>query len=139
MIEYPMKFKAEAKLNGGWTATAHGQPSLTCDVPEAFGGAGAGYSPEDLIGLSVMTCFMGTFKVFAEKSGLSFSDLSGNVEIFLDRNEEKVVSVTEVHLHFSLTGVTDEEKAHALLTDAQKSCIVANSLKSKNNFTFTIN
>lgn len=139
MIHYPLKFQVTSKIDSSWSATAPGQPPLNCDIPPQFGGSGDGFSPEDFFGMAVMSCFMASFKVFAEKGGLTFSELQGKAEITVDRNEKKTVSITQVDLHFILTGPNETEKANALLNETKNNCIVANSINSKTNFSFTIN
>ncbi|GAB5411772.1 MAG: hypothetical protein ChlgKO_08860 [Chlamydiales bacterium] len=139
MIEYPLKFQAISKMNGSWSAIAHEQPPLNCAIPPQFGGPGDGFSPEDFFGMAIMSCFMGSFKVFAKKSALTFTELEGSVEISVDRNEQKSVSITQVDLQFSLRGAADVDKARAILEEAKNNCIVANSINSIINFTFAIN
>lgn len=142
MLQYPLKFKtnakAPAKIKTAWSASAEGQQEISCAIPKIFGGEGDGYSPEDFCALAILNCFIGTFKVFAEKSDLNFSELIGEAEITLDRSQDKVL-VTQIDLHFTLTLASDPVKAKNLLEEAQKNCIISNSLKSKNNFNFTIN
>ena len=142
MSKYPLHFQSKTKSNEGATSLfegeAEGYTPIPCAVPKEFGGKGGGYSPEDLYILAVSSCFIATFKVFAEKANLKFSEIVVDAKLTIDRNEKGVPELKNVDLTIDLNGVSDKEKAETILAESQKYCLVANSLKSEKTFTFKI-
>ena len=135
MLKFPMSFTAEATATPGasntWTATAHGNQPVTCAIPPEFMGPGGGYSPEDLYGLALINCVLATFKVFAEKSGISFSEAKGTAETIIDKGQDGKPWISKINLTISLTGASDAAKAETILKESKAACIVCNSMKTE--------
>lgn len=134
MIQYPLKFHASANATPGitttWSAESESNAPITCAIPKEFMGPGGGYSPEDLYGIALLNCVMATFKVFAEKTKLSFTDVSGKAEIVIDRGEGGKPWISKIDLHFTITGAEDKERAEKVLKESKNACIVCNSMKT---------
>jgi hypothetical protein len=80
--------------------------------------------------MSQTSCFAMTFRAIAKSSHLRWSKLLCDADGTLDRSEG-VTRFTAIDLHAWLVvpAETDAERARALLTKAEKNCLVGNSLK----------
>ena len=143
MIKFPLKFEVSAAspqgANTKWQGgTAH-LPSITCAIPPEFMGPGGGYSPEDLFALSLLNCLIATFKVYAEKSRVTFQEIKGRIDLTLDKIAgESGFAMTQADVFFDLTGVSDKDRAKKLLDQAIKDCAVSNSIKTGKTFHINI-
>ena len=134
-----MKFEARAASAPGvsseWRGSAQNLPEIVCAIPPEFLGPGGGYSPEDLFGLSLLNCLIATFKVYAEKAGLTFQEIVGRIELTIDRVPgESGFAMTKADLFFDIKKASDPEKAKKLLDGAIKDCAVSNSIKTGKTF-----
>ncbi len=140
MIKYPLFFEVSAKspsgVQTGFEANAESFPPIPCAIPSDFGGPGGGYSPEDLFALSVVSCLIATFKVFAEKTKLNYQDIQGAAKLTIDRNSAGMPGLQKLDLTFTLTGVEDQEKAKALWAESEKYCLVSNAITTEKTFTY---
>ncbi len=140
MNQYPMQFQGHVKSTKGVETTietdAEGLPPIQGAIPKEFAGPGGGYSPEDLYTLSVLSCLVATFKVFAQKSNLVFNDIDGTATLTIDRNESGVPELKKLDMEFTLTGVEDQEKAKTVLGEAEKYCLVSNAIKTEKSFQY---
>lgn len=139
-IKYPLTFQGSVQSPSGiqsaFEAKAGDYPPIVCDIPIGFNGPGGGYSPEDLYLLAVASCFIATFKVFAEKAGLGYTEIKATSKLTVERSAKGVPELQKVELAFTLTGVEDQEKAKTLLAESEKFCLVANAIKSEKSFTY---
>ena len=138
MIKYPLFFEVKAHstkgINTPIEASAENFTPISCSIPKEFMGPGSGYSPEDLISLSLITCLIATFKVFAEKAKFEFGKLHAEAKLAIDRNAQGVPELKKVDVTFSLTGIQDQAKAKMLLGEAEKYCLISNALKTEKAF-----
>lgn len=132
MIKYPLYFKASASAHSGisstWLTQAHNLAPVVCAIPIEFQGPGTGYSPEDLLCMAVINCFIATFKVFAQKSCLEFEAIDAEATLEIGRDSSGKVKVTQIKLSIELKKANDIEKAKLILNEAQKNCLMANAL-----------
>jgi organic hydroperoxide reductase OsmC/OhrA len=139
-MKYPMTFEVSSQATPGiqtaFEAKSHDLPTISCAIPPEFQGAGNGYSPEDLYTLSLVTCFIATFKVFAEKSQFSFQSIILKANLTIDRNEKGVPTLTRIETEVTLYGAQDQEKARKLLQDAERYCLVSNAIKSEKTYSY---
>jgi uncharacterized OsmC-like protein len=79
---------------------------------------------------AIADCFVLTFRATAGASHLDWVHLECTAQGTLDR-ADGVIRFTDIHLRVSLTlaEASDMERARRLLEKAEKSCLVANSLK----------
>ncbi len=143
MVKFPMKFEAEAKTPPGisslWASQAGTLPPISCAIPSEFAGPGGGYSPEDLFSLALLNCLIALFKVYSEKSNISFEELTGKVVLTMDRNtSENVITFTHADVFINIKNSSNPEKARQILDRAVKDCPVSNSIKSGKTFHFTV-
>ncbi|NGX37905.1 MAG: hypothetical protein K1000chlam2_01073 [Chlamydiae bacterium] len=140
MIKYPLYFEGGAKsakgVNTPFEASADNYPPIACSIPEGFLGPGGGYSPEDLYLLAVTTCLIATFKVFAEKAQVAYTEISAKAKLTIDRNAQGIPELQKIDVTFLLTGVEDQEKAKTVLGEAEKYCLVSNAIKSEKTFNY---
>lgn len=139
MFNLPMKFEASTSATSGimtgFEAIAEDFTSIPCAIPPQFNGPGKGYSPEDLLAISVATCLVATFKVFAEKSAFAFERIEAKAELTIDR-VNGVVAISKIEVKATVFGVQDQEKGRKLLDQAAKNCLVSNALKIDKQFSF---
>lgn len=140
MIQYPLSFTVRSKGAAGIPApieaSAEDFPPIGGAIPKEFGGPGGGYSPEDLFALSVVSCLIATFKVFAEKAKLAYTEISGEAKLIIDRNAQGVPEFQTLEITFTLSGVEDQEKAKTLLGESEKYCLVSNAITCKKTFNY---
>lgn len=134
-MKFPMKFEVEAYgesgMKGTWSASAPHLPVIECAIPKEFMGPGGGYSPEDLFGLAILNCVIALYKVYCEKSKISFSEIRGKASVTADKKASMPTFVmTHVEMGFKIMNPSDPEKAKALLETAIKDCPVSNSILS---------
>lgn len=138
MIKYPLYFKAAASSNAGinttWSSGAGELDRIDCAIPIEFQGPGSGYSPEDLLAMTVINCFIATFKVFAERSALSFDSIDAEARLEINRDSTGKVGVTKLDIDVTLHKPSDLDKAKLILAEAQKNCLMANALKASCEF-----
>ncbi len=134
MIKYPIAFYTQANSPSGiqspWTIESQ---SIThgCAIPPEFEGPGGALSPEDLFAQALTSCFIATFKVYAEKSKLSFSHLDVRAELVADLNELKKPVMKKCTLHVSIEGCETPERIKLLAEKAFSSGFILNSVKTE--------
>jgi len=134
MISYPIFFEASAHAHSGmqddWKISALDYNGV-CTIPKSFEGAGGNFTPEDYFLLSVINCFVASFKVYATYSKFEFKnlDVSGKLEVGL--NEESQPRMKSVHLKIKITGASNEKKAQVLTDKVLKSGFIIQSVKSE--------
>lgn len=139
MIKFPMKFEARATSQQGsgsqWSAQAGDLPVITSAIPPEFMGPGGGYSPEDLFALALLNCLIATFKVYCEKSKVSFQEVKGKIHLTVDRiTGQTGFAMTQADIFFDIEGASDPEKIRKLMDSAIKDCAVSNSVKTGKTF-----
>lgn len=143
MLKFPMTFEALATAQQGistqWTASADKLPPITCAIPPEFMGPGGGYSPEDLFAISLLNCLMATFKVYCEKSKVSFREMKGRILLTVDKSPgQDILAMTQANIFFDITGASDAERVRKLLDAAIRDCAVSNSIKTGKTFHINI-
>ena len=98
--------------------------------PTEFGGPGDRWSPETLFVAAVADCFVLTFRGIAGVSRFSWVSLECSVTGTVDR-VDRVTQFTalEVRARLRVPSGANEEQARRLLTKAEETCLVTNSLK----------
>ena len=134
-----MKFEVEANASSGigshWTARSDQFPPIMCAIPPEFNGPGEGYSPEDLFGIAILNCLIATFKVYTEKLGIQFQEISGKATVTVNRNpSDSGFYMSHVDIFLEVKGASDLEKGKKVLESAVKDCAISNSIKSGKTF-----
>jgi organic hydroperoxide reductase OsmC/OhrA len=98
--------------------------------PTEFDGPGDRWSPETLLVAAVADCFVLNFRIIARASRFAWSSLECDVTGTVDRIE-RVTQFTrlEVLARLRVTAGAREDQAVRLLTKAEETCLVSNSLK----------
>ena len=143
MIKFQMKFEVQASSTPGadtpWDAQTGSLPPITCAIPPEFMGPGGGYSPEDLFALSLLSCLIATYKVYCEKSNVTFEEIKSKAILTVDKVPgESGFALTQADIFLDVTGASDIEKARKLLNAAIKDCAVSNSIKTGKAFHINI-
>ncbi len=143
MVKFPMSFEATASSKAGiqerWDAKADEYPPIVSAIPADFGGPGGGYSPEDLFALALINCLIATFKVYAEKSGVVYEQITAKANLTLDKSPSGTsFLMTQVDITFDITGAQDKEKTRKILETSLEQCAVSNSIKSGKTYQINI-
>jgi uncharacterized OsmC-like protein len=143
MVNFPLKFETKAESAPGihvkWSAHAGNLPPIESAIPLEFMGPGGGYSPEDLFALALLNCLIATFKVYCEKSGLSFQNIKASALLTLDRvADQGGLLLTQADISFDIAGASDVEKVRKTLDKAIKDCAISNSIKTGKTFQINI-
>lgn len=141
MNSYPMTFQAKATSEFGINSLWQVQSSeiqTTCSIPPEFDGPGGGLSPEDLFAQALTNCFVATFKVYAEKSKLKFSEVYAKTDLIVDLDENKKPIMKEAHMSVSISGAEQPERIRQIAQRAFQSGFILNSVKTKLNLNLEI-
>lgn len=142
MITYPIEFQTKANslsgINANWSLNSQGI-ELSCAIPPEFEGPGEAFSPEDLFAQALTNCFIATFKVYAEKSHLSYESLNCKGLLIVDLDENKKPCMKSFKLIAEIQKPSSYEKAKLLAEKAFKSGFILNSVKTALSFELSIN
>ena len=143
MVKFPMKFEVEARAPCGvssqWIAQGDQLPPIPSAIPPDFMGPGGGYSPEDLFGIAVLNCLIAMYKVYCEKSKISFGEIKGKAVLTADKDPSSAsFYISQIDVFLDVSGSSDSEKARKLLDLAIKDCPIGNSIKSAKSFHITV-
>jgi organic hydroperoxide reductase OsmC/OhrA len=134
MISYPLLFSASAKASSGtqesWQITSQTRETA-CAIPPEFGGAGDGFSPEDLFAQALTNCFVATFKVYAENSRIDFKSVDVNSELVVDFGEAKLPIMKQITLNVKVAGASRPERIRTLAEKVITSGFILNSVKTE--------
>jgi organic hydroperoxide reductase OsmC/OhrA len=126
-------FKTSASWTTGakGTVSAEGKPPLEVTAPAEFKGAQGLWSPEEMFVASVEICHMATFLSYAARHNmpiLSYKSRANGVLEHLDGDYR----FTRIVIFPSITVAAPvcEKEVYATLVEAQKHCLVANSIAS---------
>ncbi len=113
------------------TLDADRLPAFRAATPREFGGPGDCWSPETLLVAAVASCFVLTFRGVARASRVSWTSITCDVDGTLERIE-RVTQFTHVAVRVNLCvpAGTDEDQARRVLDKAERSCLIAQSLKA---------
>ncbi len=134
MQPFPHHYTVSASANQQGDAAIDAQtlPRLVTATPVEYGGPGGRWSPETLLVAAVADCFVLTFRAIAAVSKFEWISLNCEVTGTLDRVEH-VTQFTGfvVHARLKVSPETNREQALRMLTKAEQTCLVTNSLKSR--------
>jgi organic hydroperoxide reductase OsmC/OhrA len=133
MQEFPHHYAvtASARTDGEVSLESARLPGLRSAPPAEFGGPGDRWSPETLLVAAIADCFVLTFRAIAGVSRFPWISVSCEVAGTVDR-VDRVTQFTafEVRARLRVPAGTKEDQALRLLTKAEQSCLVTNSLKA---------
>jgi organic hydroperoxide reductase OsmC/OhrA len=132
MQSFPHHYSVRANAAAQGDVALHGErlPAIASAPPTEFGGPGDRWSPETLLVAAVADCFVLTFRGIAGLSRFSWSSLECTVTGTVNR-VDRVTQFTElkVQARLRVPAGTNEDQARRLLTKAEETCLVTNSLK----------
>jgi organic hydroperoxide reductase OsmC/OhrA len=142
-MKFPMKFEVSAIATEGigsqWTAQTDQLPPIPSAIPPEFNGPGGGYSPEDLYAIAVLNCLIATYKVYCEKSKISYQQIQGRGLLTVDKQpSEPSFFMSRIEIFIDVSGCSDPSKGKQLLEAAVRDCAVSNSIKSTKAFHLTV-
>ena len=107
-------------------------PSISFSAPPEFLGEPGRWTPEHFLVASVASCFVSTFSGLAAKSRFEFVSFNLDAEGVLG-NEDGIWCFTEMTLRpvVTILNEADRNLITRLLEKAEKSCLIARSLKCK--------
>ena len=121
---------ATARAEGDVSLEGERLPPIPSAPPTEFGGPGDRWSPETLLVAAVADCFVLTFRGIAGLSRFSWSALECHVTGTVER-VDRVTRYTalQVQARLKVPPGTNQDQARRLLTKAEETCLVTNSLK----------
>jgi organic hydroperoxide reductase OsmC/OhrA len=128
--EFFSEAQANQEFEQPWTISSNLQKA-SCAIPTEFGGAGGGFSPEDLFLQSTMNCFIGTFKVVARLSKLSFSEIHVKGKLTVGKNSENRTFMKAVHLQIAISNVDRPDRLETIVAKVMRDGFILNSIKSE--------
>jgi organic hydroperoxide reductase OsmC/OhrA len=143
MSKFPMKFYVSSEACSGiqsnWFSKESGASPIECCIPVEFMGKGQGNSPEGLFASSILNCLIALYKVYMEKSRVTFDSIQTKATLTVEKDQEGVsFHVSALHFEISVVGSSDQIKAEKLLHSAIKDCPMSNSIKPSICKTFEI-
>jgi organic hydroperoxide reductase OsmC/OhrA len=141
MPSYPLSFQAQAQIQDSsstsWQVQS-GPYATECAVPPEFQGPGGAWSPEDLFAQALLNCFVGTFKVLAQNSKLTYQNLQAQLDLTLDLDENKRPIMKSAQIRCRLREPSHPERAEMLAKKAFQSGFILNSVKTALHFEFEL-
>ncbi|MBY0414467.1 MAG: OsmC family protein [Bdellovibrionales bacterium] len=111
---------------------------LEMSIPVEFEGPGGTYSPEDLYALSLMNCYLATFKYIAEKSKLQYETIKGEATLTVGKGDRTSLWMESIQIDMKLVGCTNKERALLMMEKTKTQCMIINSVNTKIEFSFSV-
>ena len=112
--------------------TAVGKPSVEVGTPPEFKGHEGIWSPEDLFVASVNVCILSTFLAFAGRAGIAFEKYESEAEGLLEFVGDRFVfTKIIVRPRIALRPGEERAKAEEILHQAERSCLISNSIRTE--------
>lgn len=123
---------ATADMHSDVALEGKGLPLIASAPPTEFGGPGDRWSPETLLVAAVADCFVLTFRAIAGVSKFPWLSLACDVTGTVDR-VDRITQFTqiEVRARLKVPAGTREDQAIRMLSKAEETCLVTNSLRVK--------
>lgn len=135
-------YTARAHVTGGREqghgVTADGALDVQLRTPVEMGGGGGGTNPEELFAVGYAACFEGALGVVGRRERVDLGEVSIESEVSLITTENRGFNVA-VGLDVSLPGVTDPERAVAIVAAAHEVCPYSNATRGNVEVTLMAN
>jgi organic hydroperoxide reductase OsmC/OhrA len=127
---YSTSVRWTGEKKGALTAT--GKPPVEVGTPPEFKGHEGIWSPEDLYVASVNVCILSSFLAFAGRAGIAFDTYESEAEGLLEFVDDRFV-FTKIVVRPRITLRPGEERAKAeeVLHQAERNCLISNSIKTE--------
>lgn len=123
---------AEAGKGDGWRTESRSE--LEVGFTEEFGGSFEGPAPENYLAVSLLNCFIATFKAIAGRSGLEYSSVSAEGTLKV-RPSDGDTEVRAFEAKFEVE-TPDPEKARTMMETAENHCFVMNTVDVEKDLSF---
>jgi lipoyl-dependent peroxiredoxin len=135
-------YTAQAHVTGG-RELGHGVTSdnaldVQLRTPAEMGGEGGGTNPEQLFAVGYAACFEGALGVVGRREKVDLGAVSIDSEVSLITTENRGFNVA-VGLDVSLPGITDADRAVAIVAAAHEVCPYSNATRGNVEVTLTAN
>ncbi len=135
-------YTAQAHVTGGREqghgVTSDGALDVQLRTPTEMGGAGGGTNPEQLFAVGYAACFEGALGVVGRREKVDLGEVSIESEVGLITTETRGFNVA-VGLDVTLPGVTDADRAVAIVAAAHAVCPYSNATRGNVDVTLTAN
>ena|SRR5579885_2963215 len=134
MQPYPHHYVASARGRpvSSVTISAPGLTPIEAAAPPEFDGPGGLWSPETLLAAAVANCFVLTFRSVTRAARFEWIALECRAEGTLDRAEgQSRFTAFATTARLTVSAGADVTKARRLLEQAERACLVANSLRAE--------
>ncbi len=144
MCAFPITFHVQSQglfgVEEKWTNSLVDKDCtpLEMAIPPEFEGPGGTYSPEDLYALSLMNCYLATFKYIAQKSKLAFDSIYGDAILYVDKGNAIAPWMEKIEIRITLKGVIQKERALGLMEKTKGHCMILNSVKTNIHYNFEV-
>src|SRR5271169_3289224 len=122
----------------GHGVTSDGALDVQLRTPVEMGGDGGGTNPEQLFAVGYAACFEGALGVVGRREKVDLGAVSIDSEVGLITTESRGFNVA-VALNVSLPGITDAERAIAIVAAAHEVCPYSNATRGNVEVTLTAN
>lgn len=114
------------------TLTTGGKPPLPVAPPPEFRGPEGVWSPEDLLVASVNSCVMTTFLYYVSREHITLSKYESDAEgtVVFEEGSLRFQKIV-VRPKVQVASEEDRRKAASALEEAERKCLVSNSLRAK--------
>jgi lipoyl-dependent peroxiredoxin len=135
-------YTAQAHVVGG-RDQGHGETSdgaldVQLRTPVAMGGDGGGTNPEQLFAVGYAACFEGALGVVGRREQVDLGAVSIDSEVSLITTENRGFTVA-VGLDVSLPGISEPERAVAIVAAAHEVCPYSNATRGNVEVNLTAN
>jgi osmotically inducible protein OsmC len=135
-------YTAQAHVTGGREqghgVTSDGALDVQLRTPTEMGGAGGGTNPEQLFAVGYAACFEGALGVVGRREKVDLGEVAIESEVGLITTETRGFNVA-VTLHVTLPGVSDAERAAAIVAAAHEVCPYSNATRGNVDVALTAN
>ena len=135
-------YTASAHVTGGRDqghgVTNDGALDLQLRTPVEMGGDGGGTNPEQLFAVGYAACFEGALAVVGRRERVELGDVAIDSEVSLITTETRGFNVA-VGLNVTLPGISDAERAIAIVAAAHEVCPYSNATRGNVEVTLTAN
>src|ERR1700677_5059037 len=125
-------YTAEATVTGGRAngrgRTSDGALDVQLRSPAEMGGGGGGTNPEQLFAVGYAACFEGALGVVGRREKVDLGAVAIDSEVSLITTENRGFNVA-VGLDVSLPGISDTERAVAIVAAAHEVCPYSNATR----------
>jgi Ohr subfamily peroxiredoxin len=135
-------YTAQAHVVGGRDqghgATSDGALDVQLRTPVEMGGEGGGTNPEQLFAVGYAACFEGALGVVGRREHEELGAVAIDSEVTLVTTEHRGFTVA-VSLGVSLPGISDPDRAVAIVAAAHEVCPYSNATRGNIDVTLTAN